>query len=119
MKLTSDVLDRYKGGQAEIQSMELSHLCRGEIKDIYITSENALAISFSWCGRMNPPMSGLWVADSTPGRTVNLAAYVSSDIGEGRIALAAIDNDEMIVLFPAGGSALNPSQVKGLELPAG
>jgi hypothetical protein len=116
MELTQEILDRFKGGQAEIQNEGEGYLYRGEIADIYVSDDNTLNIHFVWLGKMDPPMSGRWVNDTTLGYAASLEIYSVSDIGNGRIALNGFINNELTVLYPPDGSKLDPAKVEGLEL---
>lgn len=116
MQLTPDILDRYKGGQAEIQNPREGYMFRGEVDDIYV-SGGTLTIRFAWMAEAKgfPPLPARWVNYTPRDYRASLELYSVSDIGDGRIALQSLIVGETTVLFPAGGSTLDPSKVEGLE----
>lgn len=117
MELTPEILDRYTGGQAEIQNAKEGYLYRGEIQEISIKS-GSLVIRFAWLakGEGFPPFPDRWVNCTHLDYTAGLLLYSASDIGSDRIALSCRPTDELTVLYPAGGSTLDPAEVEGLEL---
>ena len=62
------------------------------------------------------PLPKRWVRVDPDEYGASLEVYVVSDIGNGRISLCSMFALESVVLFPKGGSRLEPSEVDGLEL---
>lgn len=123
MELTTEILGRYVGGQAEIQNREAKepYSFRGEIAEIKLDGDN-LVIRFAWVGKMVPFMSGHWVNEPDLDYAVTLKAGSFklcgvSDIGEGRIFLGCSYIGEATTLFPRGfHSNMEPSRIEGLVL---
>jgi hypothetical protein len=117
MELTPEILERFKGGQAEIQDDSEGYLYLGEIEDIYMSTNGALTIRFAWCAKMDE--SDRWMNEAELNYAAPIdAGSIVTEIGGGRIALRCPYNGELtVVLFPADHeSMLDPSQVEGLEL---
>lgn len=121
MDLTKEILDRYVGGQIEVQNEDEGYLYRGEIATITLVGEGrdaTMKITLNWMakGEGFPPLPSRWVKDSNLTYEAGLLIYVPSHIGGGRIALASNIVGELAVLYPPGGSMLDPSRVEGLTV---
>jgi hypothetical protein len=123
MLLTTETLQRFVGGQMEIQNQIEQYLFRGEIARISVQGEN-LEVQFAWFakGEGYPRLPYRWVNDENLSYSLTLLQGFTSvsDIGPGpkgggsRINITSIVSNEMIVLYPPGGSKLNPTRVEGL-----
>lgn len=125
MRLTTEELVRFIGGQMEIQNQGEGYIYRGEIKSI-VVENNEVKAQFNWCakGEGYPPLPERWVKDSNLEYGASLEIYSVSNIGPSseevgggdRICLMSPIVGETVVLFPADGSKLDPAKVEGLEL---
>ena len=118
MKLTEDILAKFFGGDIEVQSVNENYCFRGRIKAVEVKN-NVFTVKLEWLaenegGSSNP--SSKWKLDKRVNYEATLDIYSVSDIGEGRLMLNSVLVGENVVLFPKGGSQLDPSKVKGLEL---
>lgn len=121
MDLTTELLERFIGGQIEVQNQNEGYLYRGEINTIEVVGEGdraELKATLNWMakGEGFPPLPERWVAEGSLTYDASLMIYSVSDIGQGRISLFSSIVGETTVLYPAGGSTLDPSKVVGLEL---
>jgi len=116
MELTTETLQRFVGGQAEIQNQHEGYLYRGEIKEAIIEGSD-LTLRFNWQaqGVGYPPMPEKWVKADHEDYKASLEIYSAKQDDEGRIILDSPIVGELTVLFPKGGSRLDPSKVEGLE----
>jgi hypothetical protein len=117
MKLTASSVERFKGGQMEIQNQVEEYLYRGEVATIAIEQEK-LVVKFAWLakGEGFPPIPEKWVKDDKLDYNASLQIYTVNDQGDGRTVLHSSIVGETVVLFPLGGSKLDPSKVEGLQL---
>lgn len=120
MKLTTENLQRFVGGQLEAQNTGEGYLYRGEIKSIKVEGDT-LQVELAWMakGEGFPPLPERWVKHDNLTYEASLQICSVSDLGGGRIALNIPIVGELIMLFPPGGSKLDPSKVEGLQLAAG
>tara|TARA_Y100000310_G_scaffold184277_1_gene184413 strand:+ start:772 stop:1194 length:423 start_codon:yes stop_codon:yes gene_type:complete len=111
-----NVVDKYVGGQVEVQNAGEGYMVRGEVERIAV-EDNELRVRFAWLASAVgfPPLPTGWVKDDRLDYAAGLEIYTPSDIGEGRVALNSFITGETIVLFPKDGSKLDPSQVDGLD----
>ena len=125
MQLTSQAVERFKGGQMEIQNENEGYMYRGEVETI-VVENNELRVKFAWLakGEGFPPIPKKWVNDDKLDYVASLEAYSASDIGssghevggDSRLCLNSPIFDETVVLYPPNGSKLDPSIVEGLQL---
>lgn len=128
MKLTTADLQRFVGGQFEVQNQKEGYLYRGEIETIEVTDGDPsswpgtqldnygdLKIKPRWMAKM---ADGGWKKDEPNEYAIGLSIYPASDIGDGRIHFSCFYNGEHTTLFPKGGSALDPAKVEGLAVAA-
>jgi hypothetical protein len=125
MELKKDVLEAFKGGQAEIQNSNEGYLYRGQIESITLEG-GEVAIGFTWLakGEGFPPLPKRWVKDDQLDYRASLLIYSVSNIGPSgdevgggdRLCLTSPIVGETVILYPADGSKLDPSKVEGLEL---
>lgn len=124
MKLTTEGLQRFVGGQLEAQNMKEHYLYRGEIAEIEVTEGTSfgdrpadecgdLKIKLAWMAKM--AKMGEWKADSNLDYSASLIIYSASEISDGCIFLSGMFTGENVALFPKGGSRLEPEKVKGLR----
>ena len=123
MKITTEGLQRFVGGQIEPQNTREGYIYRGEIAEIKVTEGKPfgdrpadecgnLEVRLHWMARM---MKGKWVADGSVAYSASLITYGVSDIGDGRIFLSSPITGENVTLFPKGRSRLEPETVNGLR----
>lgn len=126
MKLTTESLRPYVGGQMEIQNQVEEYFFRGEISRIGV-DDGSLNVGFSWLAKgegysRDCPIPDRWVREEPKDYTASLEMYSVSDIGSSpdsqgsRICLQSSFTNELVVLFPKGGSRLDPSNVQGLDV---
>jgi len=116
MQLTDEILQKYVGGQLEIQNQGEGYLFRGKIKAASITDED-LIVEFVWLaeGEGYPPLPKKWVKVKPEPYQVNSDLFTTSDIGDDRICLSTAMN-ETVVFFLEENCRFDPSAVEGLEL---
>ena len=124
MKLTTQVVARFVGGQMEIQNQNEGYMFRGEVKTIAVEN-NELKVRFSWVakGEGYPPFPTKWVNEDNLDYGASLEIYSASDIGssgdevggDSRLCLNSPIVGEIVVLFPPNGSKLDPAKVEGLQ----
>lgn len=120
MKLTTEIVQRYVGGQLEIQNMSEHYVYRGEIETAEVvgvdptdSTSGALKIRFKWLAKMG---EGGWHAQENLDYNASMILLHASDIGQGRIHYSLTFSGESATFFPPGGSKLDPARVIGLEL---
>jgi hypothetical protein len=99
VKLTQDILDRYKGGQLEIHDPHEGYLGRGEIAHISLDAD-VVEVVFSWRAELlgYPQSSTHWVSTTELNYTIRLMDYNYSDIGLRRIWLSSRYADQTVTL---------------------
>lgn len=120
MKLTSQILATFIGGQLEIQNESEGYMYRGEISGAKIGDNHGtedVCVAFAWVAKADgpPPIPTGWTLDRTTEYKASLEIYSASDIGNGRICINCAINGELAVFFPPGGSKLDRAKIKGLE----
>lgn len=121
MKLTQKKVVQYAGGQIEVQNPAERYLYRGEIATITVGGKGddaILRVTLNWMakGEGFPPLPDRWVNDDQLSYDASLLVYSAANIGDGRIALNSFIVGETVVLYPPGGSKLDPAKVEGLVL---
>ncbi len=121
MKVTTESLASFVGGEAEIQNQVEDYLYRGEIAEVRVEEGNLL-IKFAWFAKnRGGPFGGEkgrsedWDNQSNLDYEAGLNIYFPSDIGNGRIAFNSPVTNELVTLFPADGSKMNPENIHGLH----
>ena len=107
-----DVLQRDDIVGGDLETQEDGRVYRGPISSIRIEGEMVYFRS-PWTARMNA--DGTWEKWHITGCGTNTKMCPPNDIGEGRVQFSM----PMLgfgVIFPKGGSKLDPSKVKGLDL---
>lgn len=122
MLLTTQEVQKYQGGQAEIQNRDEGYLYRGEIVKIDIEN-NELRIRFAWLakGEGFPSFPKRWVKDDHLDYTASLDIYEISNIGPGseggdRLCFNSSIVGELTVRNPPDGTKLDPEKIEGLQL---
>ncbi len=125
MQLTTQAVERFKGGQMEIQNQNEGYLYRGEVETIAVEN-NELRVKFAWLakGEGFPSLPNRWVKDARLDYAASLEIYSASDIGssghdvggDSRISLNSFIVGETVVLYPPNGSKLDPAKIEGLQL---
>ncbi len=115
--LSTETLQNFVGGEAEIQNENENYLFRGEITSIVIEN-NELQIKFAWLaqnlgGAPTGGMSDKWEIDPKLDYDASLEIYTPSDIGDNRMAFNSWIVGETVVLFPPNGSKMNPGNING------
>lgn len=118
MQMDSKLLEKYVGGQMEIQNQGQKYLFRGEV-EVIIAEDDQVLVKFAWLARGEgfPPVPQRWVKTDRLGFAMNLLLYIPSDIGDDRLCFNSSLSGELVVLYPRGGSKLDPAKVRGLTLP--
>ncbi len=125
MKLTTEDVQRFVGGQMEVQNAGEGYIYRGEIETIAVENDE-LKVRFAWLakGEGFPPIPTGWVKDDVLDYALSLEVCSVADIGstghdfggDSRIGISSFFIGETVVLFPPNGSKLDPAQVEGLDL---
>lgn len=122
MKLTTELLANYIGGQVEIQGKDQPYYYRGEIATAVVEGvdiDAVLKVTLAWMakGVGNPPALASRLVEDTD-RTYNVSLYHSSisDIGDDRLLIQSPYVDDVVVFYPPTGSRLDPSKVEGLNI---
>lgn len=127
MDLTTEIVARFVGGQLELQSQTERYLYRGEIDTIVLWGEgddSTLQVALAWLAESVgfPSAPSGWVASYRLSYSAKLSEYRVTDIGpssageDSRLYLVSTLRDEAVVLYPPGGSKLDPGIVEGLQL---
>ncbi len=120
MRLTMQAVQRFQGGQMEIQNQIEGYIYRGEIETIAIEN-GELRAKFAWLAKGDfPPIK--WVKADPLDYVASLEIFSAFDIGssghdvggDSRICLQSFVTGETVVLFPPNGSKLDPANVEGL-----
>lgn len=118
MQLTAEMIAGFVGGDMEIQNPEENYLYRGPIESVTVICKK-LKVRFKWLakndGGPRRPVPTWTSEEDRLNYEASLVIYTASDIGQGRICLNSPVTSERAVLFPPGGSKLDPSRVSGLE----
>lgn len=119
MQLTTQTVERFRGGQMEIWRDNENCLYRGEIESIAV-EDNELRVRFAWLAKREgfPPFLKKWVKDDHLDYAANLTVYSVSNIGFGfdgnrKLGLRLVFVNETIMLFPPNGDKLDSSDVEG------
>jgi hypothetical protein len=115
MDLRTDILAKYVGGQMEIQNQGDGYIYRGEIKTI-VVDRGVLKVGFKWLAKGDTFPPTRWMNHQDLNYDVGLEIFAASSIGQDRIAMSAPAIGELVVLFPLGGSRLDPAKVERLQL---
>lgn len=116
MPLTTQDLAQFIGGDMEIQNQREDYLYRGPIESA-VVEDGDIKIRFTWCakndGGPRRPTS-TWTSDDQLDYKASLEIYVVAHTSDGRILLNSFMTGETVVIFPPGGSRLDPASVRGL-----
>ncbi len=124
MELTTEGLQRFVGGQMEIQNEGEGYLFRGEVATIVVES-NEIRVRFAWLAKGEGYPSLLtWVNDSKLDYAANLEIFSANNIGPSggdvgggnRLCIQSSIVGEIVILYPPDGSKLDPARVQGLVL---
>ena len=115
MELSTEILARFVGGDIEIQNGGENYLFRGPIKTATVDGEDVI-IEFEWTakndGGPNRPTK-TWTIVGNKIYAISMMIYSASE-SDGRMILQSSIMCELTVLFPPGGSKLDPGRVSGL-----
>jgi len=117
---TNEYLERFNGGQLEVQNQIEEYLYRGEIKTARMENSD-LFVKLSWNakGEGYPPIPNHWVNDTDASHldyAASMDIYQVVEMSEKRLVLNSSIVNETTVLFSRDGSRLDPSKVEGLVL---
>lgn len=114
MQVDQATLDRFIGGEIEIQNREERYIYRGEVSEVTIDGDE-LRFTLAWMakGTDYPSLSTDWERDQRLTYNVSLMIYAISDIGDDRLCLTSFVTGELAVLFPPNGSKLDQSLIRG------
>lgn len=120
MEVSTEILQRFVGGQMEIQNSKEHYLYRGEIRTIEIVPEQIpegekndlrkLTVTFNWLAKMD----GDWVNHDDLNYAASLLLYSFSEVGNRVIMMGSWIIGERCTLFPPDDTKLDPAKVKGL-----
>lgn len=113
MQVDQAVLDRFVGGEIEIQNQNERYIYRGEVSKVTLDGDK-LHFDLAWMakGVGYPPVPTGWERDQTLEYDVSLMLYSVSNISDDRLCLSSFISGETSVLFPPNGSKLNQSLIK-------
>lgn len=113
MQVDQATLDRFVGGEIEIQNQNERYIYRGEVSGVVLNGDK-LHFDLAWMakGVDYPPLPTGWERDHKLTYDVDLMIYAFSDIGGDRLSLSSFITGEMTVLFPPNGSKLDQSLIK-------
>lgn len=118
MELTTELLQRFVGGQLESQNQREQCIYRGEIETIHV-EDGVLEVELAWNakGEGFPSFPHRWVNVNRLDykATLEVCRVFETD---GRVVLEIPAVGEFAVLFPPDSTNLDPSKVEGLELPS-
>lgn len=116
-------IESYAGGQIEIQNNVEDYLYRGQIDSIKVKEDkedsrfDELEVKLKWLAKSDPEIGGTyWKKDSRKEYVVTLYGALAADLEKNRMGICVPIINEMITLYPKGGSRLEPSEVKGLKM---
>ena len=112
MKLTTEIVKKYEGGQLEIQNQNEGYLFRGEIEKAWVEGDS-LHVKFKWLAKMGE--DGKWYSDQKLDYSIGLELASVSDVGDGSIFYRVAIIREAGTFFPPDGSKLDPNKVIGLQ----
>jgi hypothetical protein len=117
---TNEYLERFNGGQLEVQNPAEEYMFRGEIKTARIDN-GGLIVRLNWNakGEGYPPLPNRWVNDTDPSHldyAASMGCYHVVEMSEKRLVLKSLIVNEITILFSRDGSRLDPSKVEGLVL---
>lgn len=116
VELTTETLERFIGGQLEIQNQIARYVFRGEIKSISLEGD-VVKVTFSWLAESKegyPPLH--WVKSNMLEYRANTSIYRANEIDDGRVAMSSPVTGEVVIFFPPDGSKLDPKKVEGLTI---
>ena len=102
----------FVGGDLETQ--EDGFIYRGPIKRIWVEDGKLIIVS-SWSARMPKDMSSGWSVYENHNLIKSIGTFQPVVIGEGRVQFV-LPLLGFAVIFPKGGSKLDPAKVDGLEV---
>lgn len=112
MQLNNELLQKYVGGQVEVQNQLEKYIFRGEIKNISIENEEFF-VECSWLaqGLEYPPIPTSWKKVENKPYQANLGIYSTNMLDSDRICISSSITGELVILFPLGGSILDYKKV--------
>lgn len=128
MRLTTELLAPFNGGQIEVQNNTEGYVFRGEIKTAEVNEMDELSIGLAWMAKAEGVERGAQFPVPTgwsnePNLTYQHSLEVCrvhnvgpGNIGGNRIMIESPYTGETIVLFTPDISKFDPSVVKGLVL---
>ena len=125
MQLTTEMVQRFVGGQLEIREEYDDYDYCGEIAAITVEN-NELRVRFAWFakGDVCNPIVQKWVKENLLNYFVDLKIYSATVIGHSvpasgddrRILLDSDDEGDIYSLYPPNDRRLDPRLVEGLQL---
>ncbi len=113
-QLTTEMLQKYVGGQVVIQSYTGDYLCRGPIEKAEVVGEEEnekLIVTFEWLAKYD----GQWRKDVRTNSEVFLMGVTVSKGDRGELLLLVSSTSEIMTFFPPDAVGLDRRQVIGLE----
>jgi hypothetical protein len=123
VQLTTEMMQRFVGGQMEVQNSHEEYLYRGEIETIRI-EDDTVVVRLVWMARGEgfPTLPTGWVVEHNHNYRAGLVLFGIEELPPGsggggtRICMHSAITNELVVFFPPDGSKLDPRKVKGLTL---
>lgn len=113
MELTTEILEKYAGGQLEIQNSVEHYIYRGEIERAWVEGAE-MHVRFKWVAKADEAFQWQAVDDLDYGASLEITS--ANEIGENRIHYSVMYVWESGTFFPPDGSKLDPARVIGLQL---
>ena len=113
MDLTTELLRTFEGGQLETQNPGEGYHYRAQITSIELNGDELVA-TLEWWASLTT--DGWVVDDHELSFKVSTVIYRATQIGGDRLCLRSPYTKDLTVLYPKGGSRLEPSKVQGLTL---
>ena len=125
MKIRTETLAPFIGGQLEIINPKDEYIYRGEIKTAEVSVDNTLTIKFKWMARGINFTPKRWVNETTHMTykvSLNIFSMRKFILGKkdknkimSMVSKSNSLNDTLIFSLP-GGKGLNPEKVEGLNM---
>ena len=125
MELSAELLQKYVGGELELQNERFGHCYRGQIKTMEIR-KGRLWVTFNWIAKAvdYPPFPTKWAIDKWEDYHPLLSSFSATNIGPSGPEIGGSDRlflefpvlGDKVVLFPPDGSKLDPSRIQGCVL---
>ncbi|MDP3986573.1 MAG: hypothetical protein U1C53_02520 [Candidatus Veblenbacteria bacterium] len=117
MKITTELLAPYAGGQMEVQNSKEGYIYCGEIAAVTV-EDGELHVTWAWVakGESYPPIPKQWVKANELNYRASLWIGAVIGLGDSRLCFTLVTGDAIIFSPRGHGNNLNPAKVEGLQL---